>query len=123
MGRSVSVPISAALVCYVPLDADASFYHKVIHPLRNALVRKFDDVLLVDRWIGRGDHVIADSRYAEFGISENNGLLAVWVIPANSLIAHEWVEAVQKPLLEVVIDTFGSVFCRTLDSGYQKEEV
>jgi hypothetical protein len=119
MGRSVSVPISAELIAYAPLEDDVDFLHDVTLPLSAALQLKYPSLREDDRWIGREDKALLSNSYATFGVSEYGGLLAVWVIPADVPRAQHWVASITDSFNAIVVRTFGKRYARqgTMSNG------
>lgn len=70
----------------------------LVDNLRYDFEQAFKTMSNADRWIDREDRVILANRYAEIGISEYCGTVAVWLRPAprvdNESFRDRWIDSV-----------------------------
>lgn len=107
MGRSVSYPRNASVVCFRDVseiedneDFDL-FLEDVLADLQNAA----PSFRSCDRWLDREDHAIAENGHCYVGVSEYCGLAAVWMVPKESdhvALSINWCAGFE--------DTFRSLF-------------
>jgi hypothetical protein len=106
MSRSVSIPSGALGIAFASLmcdEEDASFeFSDGISAMQSVLTAKYPSLETCNRWIGREDHACLQNRLCSIGVSEYNGLVAVWIIPDDeSNLAASWCDKVDlKPAAE-----------------------
>lgn len=87
MGRSVSVPYNAVVVCYQHIEYveeyDGEEFDFLIEKIREDAKAAFPSLYSTDNWIGREDHAILANDYAYIGVSEYCGIVAIWVVPKD----------------------------------------
>lgn len=84
MGRSVSYPPSA-IVAFTTLDVedpdDAGFeFDWLVDDLRQRAAEAFPSLQEHDGWRGREDRILMRNAFADFGVSEYYGLVAIWIV-------------------------------------------
>jgi hypothetical protein len=101
MSRSVSVPSGALGVTFASFmcnnEADAAFeFSDCIAQMQSLLKAKYPSLEPCNRWIGREDRACLQNRFGSIGVSEYNGLVAVWIIPDDeSSLAASWCSKVE----------------------------
>ena len=107
MSRSVSVPSGALGVAFASFmcdnEEDASFaFSDCIDEMQSVLKAKYPSLKFCNQWIGREDRACLQNRFCSIGVSEYNGLVAVWIIPDDeSNFAASWCDKVDlKPAAE-----------------------
>jgi hypothetical protein len=92
MGRSVSVPRDAAIVCYSSLDnyfetcpdsgeLFGDWDYDVLEVIQEQVKEKYPSFKETYRWLGREDMTILENTYCGIGVSEYCGLLSIWLVP------------------------------------------
>jgi hypothetical protein len=107
MSRSVSIPSGALGVAFASfmcdIDEDASLeFSDCIFRMQSLLKAKYPSLESCNLWIGREDRACLQNRNCSIGVSEYNGLVAVWIIPDDeSNLAANWCGKVDlKPAAE-----------------------
>jgi hypothetical protein len=96
MARSVSIPSGALGVTFASFmrdsEEDVSFeFSKCIVEMQLCLMAKYPSLEPCSLWIGREDCAYLQNRFCSIGISEYNGLVAVWILPdEESNLAAIW---------------------------------
>lgn len=105
MGRSVSVPSGAVNVAYRDvMDLhDPWEWEDFLGVVQELAMINWPTVWKADRWIGREDHVIAENKFCEIGVSEYCGVASIWMLPKENSVsesevnlARHWVEKVSS---------------------------
>lgn len=115
MGRSVSVPSNASTVCYVPFAGeDPDDFQDMMENVSYGMKEAFPSLNDCHGRLGREDLVFLRNRFAQIGISEYCGLVAIWVVPFDDgdkpeLAAH-WCGQIEKGFLKVVADCCGPLY-------------
>ena len=125
MGRSVSVPRGATIVCYTPLsyymshDEDSGecfgdYEYDVQEVIQERVKHKYPSFKNCDDWLGREDHAILKNDYAFIGVSEYCGLLSIWLVPHDLKGAYYSEErmkiGLQKRFLTIIEPWFKKTF-------------
>lgn len=83
MGRSVSYPSGAVVaftVMEVESDDDWEFEFEWLRDdLRERAVQAFPSLTSHDGWRGREDRILMRNAFADFGVSIDGGVVAVWI--------------------------------------------
>lgn len=80
MGRSVSTPSEARVVCYRDVSEFDSFdWSDFIEDLRETCKSQWKPFADCDEWIGGEDHALVENELCYVGISEYCGLAAIWI--------------------------------------------
>ena len=82
MGRSVSRPMDAIVVCYRDVSEITESYEwdDFIDWVQWVARDAWPSIRNADKWLGREDHVIAENDHAMIGVSEYCGLASVWLV-------------------------------------------
>jgi hypothetical protein len=87
MGRSVSVPSGAEIVCYLHPDLGETdetsltmSWDDFREDLEQRLIEKYPSLTPCDKWLDNEDHVILENDLVYIGVSEYCGLVSLWVI-------------------------------------------
>ncbi len=106
MARSVSIPCGALDVAFASFmgdEEDATFeFSDRIADMQSALKARYPSLETCGRWIGREDYACLQNGFCSIGVSEYNGLVAVWIIPnIDNPFALRWCDKVDlKPAAE-----------------------
>jgi hypothetical protein len=101
MSRSVSVPSGALGVAFASFICDSeedasSEFSDYIAEMQIGLKVQYPSLEPCSRWIGREDRACLQNRFCSIGVSEYNGLVAVWIIPDDeSSLAASWCSKVE----------------------------
>lgn len=106
MSRSVSVPSGAAWVAYLMLpESEAPVdlveaWEDLESDLKSDLQQEFPSLSGSDFWLGREDRVILENRHAYLGLSEYNGVVALWAVPKDDhrtgRLSEQWTRSIEK---------------------------
>lgn len=109
MGRSVSYPRNAT-VAYVDVSymKESWEWDDFVQDVKDRAERLWPSMYNADTWLGREDHAILQNQNAYLGISEYDGLAAIWLVVkddeyVNPNLAGAWFAKVQQRFL----DNFG----------------
>ena len=100
MGRSVSYPNDSLPVFFSTESQDTEHGGEfIVDDLRDWFLAAFPSAWHQDGWAGRENHVLAENRHAEFGVSEYCGLWCAWIKPkSESGICQHWCEIAHSKL-------------------------
>ena len=126
MGRSVSYP-TGAVVAFATLELDdfdeCGFdFDWFVDDLRRRASEAFPSLEAHDGWRGREDRILMRNAFADFGVSEYMGLVAIWIVEredgayldadwrtARSPLAQRWLQQI-APRFDALfgeLDLFG----------------
>ncbi len=110
MARSVSTPRGAAHVAHASFDSDdGDDFSFARNDFRDAIIKAFPSASACDKWVDREDLAVAENRFAYFGVSEYNGLVAMWVLPKGDDYAtsygprDHWIAQIEKRFRDVAM--------------------
>jgi hypothetical protein len=91
VGRSVSYP-REAIVCFEDISQfddteDLDWFVAGLKARATALFPSFYDC---DTWRGREDHVLMRNAYSDFGVSQYNGIAAIWCAERIDRAYHDY---------------------------------
>lgn len=101
MGRSVSYPRNAAVVCFrllapmtiadngneVPDDSQDGYHEEfdcLVEWVKDASKAAWPSLYDCDGWLDREDHVLLANGHCFIGVSEYCGMVAVWLAPKEN---------------------------------------
>ena len=82
MGRSVSAPSEARVVCYRDVsefDEYGDDWSWFVESLQETVRFEWPSFTDCDKWIGREDHALAENSLCYIGVSEYCGCAAIWI--------------------------------------------
>ena len=100
MGRSVSYPTNAE-VTFTTIDIDEGDYFdfdEYIDSLQQTASSVWPSMIKCDKWLDREDHAIMENGHAYFGVSEYCGVVAMWLVAKEGILAHAWVSNAKQRL-------------------------
>lgn len=127
MGRGVSVPCDATVVCYKDLT---DYEHdEDEHPLGfldydwpdfcNWIVEQatkaWPSMRPADKWVGRENHVLCENRHGMIGVSEYCGRAAIWLVPHEDSGWFYPDDTLHEPWCRQVEGTFRRIFADPTD--------
>lgn len=99
MGRSVSVPADAHLVCYkdVSYIDDQWEWEDLIEDIIAQCIDNWPSLETDHKWIGNENHCLVSNNLCTIGISEYCGLSSIWVVPdPSSNLATAWIDRISN---------------------------
>lgn len=102
MGRSVSTPSGARVVAYDYLEYEEDYddwtYPDFIEDIAAVAEDLWPSFRPVKKWAGREDRVLLENGFAQLGVSEYCGLVAIWVMPRGDVdceaLAIRWIDQI-----------------------------
>lgn len=112
MGRSVSVPHNAEIVCYrylepepfvedleegddieahEPTELDYQWaFESMLEDLQEYAPTLWPSLVKCDKWLDREDHAVLENDHCYIGISEYCSMVAIWVVPKADEYEASW---------------------------------
>jgi len=108
MGRGVSKPTKSLIECYIDVSHIEEDYEwsEFKEDIAYRVSEKYPSLSECDKWLDNEDHAILENDLVYVGISENNGLVCLWVAPKyeydeyqyedNSGLTDQWAKSISK---------------------------
>lgn len=100
MGRSVSYPHNASIVCYNDVSEfnDQLDWEDFIHGIQTQAKADWKSFEDCSKWLDREDKAILENRFCYIGVSEYCGLASIWLVLKDgyeySSIAKHWINQI-----------------------------
>lgn len=114
MARSVSTPRGAVHVAFASYDSeDSDDFQWYMDDFAATVCKAFPSTARCDDWPGREDHALAQNGFAQFGVSEYCGLVAMWVLPLDDDYAtstglrDRWIDSIGPKFRKIAGNCFG----------------
>jgi len=110
MGRSVSRPRNAEVVCYQhrEFEGDDWEWDNFKEDIAESCKSVWPSLDDCDEWLDREDHAILENTLVYIGLSEYCGLVSIWIVPKNfdgyddyEPLAHHWIGQIEDRFTEM----------------------
>ena len=113
MGRGVSIPSGAEIVCYQHREFKEQWdWDEYLEEVSEICKSFWPSLEQVDQWIDNENHVILENDLVKIGLSEYGGMISIWIIPKQfdgyddySGLTFHWISQIEPKFT----DTFGEL--------------
>lgn len=99
MGRSVSYPSNAQVVCYsYELEGEPFFYEDIVEDIRETCKSEWKSLSDCEIWLDREDCAVLENELCYIGVSEYCSLVSIWIVPKEEYenIASNWIAQIER---------------------------
>lgn len=99
MGRSVSTPADATVICYKDVThiEEPWEWDDLIEDIEQQCMSNWPSLYTISRWIGNENHCLLENSFCTIGISEYCGLASIWIVPdPSSNLSEGWINKIES---------------------------